>query len=85
MKKKYYWVIGCVLLFMLAAFFYPKQCGYWDVLQEKNCNCYGFMSGGSQPNIMAEGWDYTCYGVCVSDCVCKEGIVKENRTVINCD
>ena len=82
MKKR--WVVICALIVISIAFFYPKSSGYWNVLEEKTCKCYGISLEGPFGNALSEGFDYTCYGI-VSDCVCRDGVMNNNRTVIPCE
>ena len=79
--KKYWWII--LLVILLIVLIYPKKCGYWDVLSEKNCKCYGVLKSDNQGQ--AEGWNNLCYGICTSSCTCKEGIDVDNRDVVSCN
>lgn len=72
MKKKYYWIIGIVILVILILFFYPKDCGNWGTSLEAktfSCGCFGYKF--NEP--LVGGGRTFCSGICLENaCKCMQ-------------
>jgi hypothetical protein len=65
-KKYWFLIIGLLILVYIL---FPKKCGYWSVLDDKKCKCYGILKENNV-GVIAEGWPRSCYGICIPDCIC---------------
>lgn len=77
MKKKYYWIIAIVILFVGIELFFGfpigVECGYWSFFEgyEKSCDCIGIKTGHCGLGSLCDGGAYGCIGVC-RNCACRQ-------------